>query len=90
MGACQPDMRVLAARFPDDALAREARTRLLAELALEANEVGVEPLAEPGDAGARVVLAGQFQEDVVGAARRVVEQLGGTVMLDIDATVTNA
>jgi hypothetical protein len=84
-------MRVLAARFPDDALAREARTRLLAELALEANQVGVEPLAEPGDgAGARAVLAGQFQEDVVGAARRVVEQLGGTVMLDIDATGTNA
>ncbi len=53
--------------------------------------MGVETLAEPGDgAKAQVVLAGQFDEDLVGAARRVVEQLGGTVMLDVDATESNA
>jgi len=84
-------MRVLAASFPDDALAREARAKLLAELALEAHQVGVQTLAEPGDgATAQAVLAGQFHEDLVIAARQVVEQLGGTVMLDIDASETNA
>jgi len=91
MGAHQPNMRVLAASFPDDALARKARAILLTRLALEAHQVGVETLAVPdGAATARAVLAGQFDEHVVNTAREVMEQLGGTVMLDIDATESNA
>ena len=91
MGASQPKMRVLAASFPDDALAHQARAKLLADLALEAHQVGVETLAQPGDPGmGQAVLAGQFREDVVAVARRLVEQHGGTVMLDIDANETNA
>ena len=84
-------MRVLAASFPDDARARAARARLLAELALEAHQVGVEILAEPGaGAASQAVLAGQFDEALVSTARQLVEDLGGTVMVDIDATETNA
>ena len=85
-------MRVLAVSFSDDDRAQRARARLLSELALSAHQVGVEPLAaEPGDGvSGQAVLAGRFAEDQVGMARMLVEQLGGTVMLDIDATETNA
>lgn len=84
-------MRVLAASFPDDGLAREVRARLLADLALDAHQVGVETLAQSGDRGTgQTVLAGQFPEDVAAVARRAMEQRGGTVILDIDATETNA
>lgn len=84
-------MRLLAASFQDGASARDARARLLSELVLDADQVGVEALAQPGDrAGAAAILAGRFQEDVVAAAREMVEGLGGTVMLDIDAAETNA
>jgi hypothetical protein len=91
MGARQPDMRVLAASFTDDIRAREARAKLLAELALDAHQVGVEILAQPSNsATAPAVLAGQFDEALVSTAREVLEQYGGTVMLDIDANETNA
>jgi hypothetical protein len=84
-------MRVLAASFTDDTRAQEARAKLLTELALEAHQVGVETLAQPSsDATAPAVLAGQFDERLVEAARQLVEQYGGTVMLDIDANETNA
>jgi hypothetical protein len=84
-------MRVVAASFPDDVRAHSARAKLLAELALEPQQVGVETLAEPGDgAASHAVVAGQFDDDLVGAARRLLEQSGGTVMLDIDATQSNA
>ena len=84
-------MRVLAASFPDDESARVARTRLVSQLALEADEVGVEALAQPTNrAGPVAILAGRFQEEVVPSARAVVEGLGGTVMIDIDAGVSNA
>jgi predicted SpoU family rRNA methylase len=84
-------MRVLAASFVDDTRAREARAKLLAELALEAHQVGVEILAQPsGEVAAPAVLAGQFDEELVNAARQVLERYGGTVMLDIDANETNA
>lgn len=84
-------MRVLAASFSDDASARKARAKLLAELALEAHQVGVETLAEPGDGvAAQAVLAGHFDDELVSTARQLVERLGGTVMLDIDATESNA
>lgn len=84
-------MRVLAASFPDDVRARAARAKLLAELALDAQQVGVEILADPrASATPQAVLAGQFDEAVVDTARRLVEDLGGTVVVDIDATATNA
>jgi hypothetical protein len=84
-------MRVLAASFVDDARAQRARARLLAELALEPEQVGVEPLADPGDGmAAKAVLAGRFDDELLEPARRLVEQLGGTVMLDIDARESNA
>lgn len=83
-------MRVLAASFPDDAHAQTARALLLAELALEPQQIGVETLAEPGDGTvAHAVLAGQFDEHLVDMARQLLEQLGGTVMLDVDATGPN-
>jgi hypothetical protein len=84
-------MRVLAASFPDDASAHEARERLLSELALAADQIDVESLAQPRDhAGPVAILAGRLQEDVVTAARDVVERHGGTVMMDIDAAESNA
>lgn len=84
-------MRVVAASFPNDASARKARTMLLTELAIEAHQVGVEALAQPANPGGpATILAGKFSEDVVPAAREVVERLGGTVMIDMDAAETNA
>lgn len=84
-------MRVLAASFPDDASARAAREQLLSALALEADEIGVEALAQaPNHVAPIAILAGRFQEDVVSAARMLVEGLGGTVMIDIDAGHSNA
>lgn len=83
-------MRVVAASFPDDAHARRARARLLAELALEPQQVDVQTLADAGDGKTQLtVLAGQFEEDRVAVARQLLERLGGTVMLDRDATGTN-
>jgi len=91
MGAHQPRMRVVAASFPDAVRARQARTRLLAELALEPGRVDVQALADASDdkATPTVLLAGQFEEDRVAVARELLEELGGTVMLDVDATGTN-
>ncbi len=84
-------MRVLAASFRDDAVARAAQARLVAELGLEPHQVGVESLAEAGDGdNAQAILAGQFQEGLVDIARRIVEQLGGRVMVDTAATERNA
>ncbi len=83
-------MRILAASFPDDARAQQARARLLAELSLEPEQVDVQTLAEPGDGSdAQSVLAGQFDEDRIAAARKLLERLGGRVLLDKDATGTN-
>ena len=84
-------MRVVAASFPDDVRARRARTRLLVELALEPGQVDVQTLADATDSTAvpTVLLAGQFEEDRVAVARQLLEELGGTVMLDVDATGTN-
>ena len=84
-------MRVLAASFPDDVSAREARTKLLSELALDSDQIDVESLAQPPNrSGPVAVLAGRFEEHVVTAAREVVERHGGTVMMDIDAAESNA
>ena len=90
MGAYLPTMRVVAASFPDAAHARRARATLLVELALEPEQLDVQTLADAGDGTtAPSVLAGQFEEDRVAVARQLLEQLGGTVMLDVDATGTN-
>src|SRR5258708_39109374 len=90
-GGLDPIMRDLPAPFPDDASARAARVQLLSELALGADEIGVEALAQPPNhKGPVAVLAGRFEEDVVAAARTVVEGLGGTVVIDIDAGESNA
>jgi hypothetical protein len=84
-------MRVLAASFPDASGAQAARASLLAELVLEPYQVEVEALATPSDGtAARAVLAGRFDDELVELARRLVERLGGTVMLDIDARESNA
>jgi hypothetical protein len=91
MGAYRPEMRVLAASFSDDARAQAARAQLLVELALGPQQIGVESLADPGDGrAATAVLAGRFDDELIDLARRLIEQLGGTVMLDIDARESNA
>ena len=83
-------MRAVAASFPDAAHAQRARAILLAELALEPEQLDVQTLADATDGTtAPSVLAGQFEEDRVAVARQLLEQLGGTVMLDVDATGTN-
>ena len=84
-------MRVVAASFSDEVHARHARTRLLAELALEPGQIDVRTLADASDgtAAPAVLLAGQFEEDRVTVARQLLVELGGTVMLDVDATGTN-
>jgi hypothetical protein len=84
-------MRVLAAAFPDDSTARAAESRLIAQLKLKANEIGVEALAYPPDrVESRAILAGRFREDRVGAARKVLEGFGGTLVIDIDDGGRNA
>jgi hypothetical protein len=81
-------MRLLAATFPDQASARVARTRLMTAFALRNSDIGVELLAHGRDDVA--ILAGRFQEDVVAAARDVVEALGGALVVDMDASGQNA
>lgn len=81
-------MRILAASFPDFARARRARIRLLAELALDPEQVDVQTLAEPGG-GSEAVLAGQFDDKRAALARQLLERLGGKLMLDRDATGGN-
>lgn len=83
-------MRVLAASFPDDASARAARAKLIEAFDLEASQVGVEALAHERTVADEAVLAGRFQEDVVDAAREVVERFGGTLVIDIADGAGNA
>jgi hypothetical protein len=83
-------MRVLAASFPDDRSARTAQGRLIDDLALDASQIGVEALAHDRKVSDAAILAGRFQEDVVAAARSVVEECGGTLVIDIDDRGTNA
>jgi hypothetical protein len=83
-------MRVLAASFRDDASARAVRARLLRDFAIDAGQVGVELLAHGYEQRDEVILAGRFDDDVVTAARSILEAFGGTVVLDIDDAGNNA
>lgn len=83
-------MRVLAASFPDDASARAAKDQLVGTLGLDASQLGIEALAAARNARHPAILAGRFNEDVVIAARDVVERLGGTLVIDIDDAGRNA
>jgi hypothetical protein len=84
-------MRVIAASFPDDRSARAALNRLTAQFALERNQVGVEALAPiTGRSKSRAILAGRFQDEIVDDARSVVEDLGGTLVVDIEDGGRNA
>lgn len=83
-------MRVLAASFPDDASARAARAQLIAAFELDASHIAVEALADERHSAEAAILAGRFQESVVASARTVVEDLGGTLVLEIDDAAGNA
>lgn len=83
-------MRVLAASFPDDASARAARAQLVSAFHLEPSQIGVEALAPERDVSDVAILAGRFNEDVVEAARGVVERHQGTLVIDIDDAGRNA
>jgi len=82
--------RVLAASFPDEVLARAARARLIDDFSLDANQIGVEALAHERNVSDVTILAGRFEEDVVAAARDVVAEFGGTLVIDIDDQGRNA
>lgn len=82
-------MRVLAASFRDDESARAAKDQLIGALGLEADAIGVEALAQERNVSDVAILAGRFPEDVVAAARQVVEGFGGTFVFDIDDRVRN-
>ena len=82
--------RVLAASFPDDRSARAARARLIDDFAIDASQIGVEALAHGRNDPDMAILAGRFHEDVVPAARGVVEEFGGTLVVDIDDRGMNA
>jgi len=83
-------MRVLAASFPTDASARAARTLLMHAFHLDPGQIGVEALAAGRTVSDVAILAGRFREEVVEAAREVVEQHQGTLVMDIDDTGSNA
>jgi hypothetical protein len=84
-------MRVLAAAFPDDGSARAAEAQLIVQFALETNQIGVEALAPMAERSSpRAILAGRFQDEVVDGARAVVEDHGGTMVIDIDDAGRNA
>jgi len=83
-------MRVLAASFPDDASARSARSRLIRDFDLDDRQIGVEALAHGRRLSDMAILAGRFQDSIVAAARAVVEQSGGTLVIDIDDRGRNA
>lgn len=90
-GRRQPTMRVLAASFPDADSARAAQAQLIAQLALEANQIGVEALAPmSARSSPRSILAGRFQDEVVQDAQSVVEGHGGTMVIDIEDGGRNA
>jgi len=88
--AHEPIMRVLAASFPDDTSARAARRHLIEAFGLEDAQIGVEALAHDRNVSDAAVLAGRFQDDVVVAAREVVDRFGGTLVSDIDDGGRNA
>lgn len=77
-------MRVLAASFRDDASARAARAHLISEFTLDEGKIGVEALAHGRKRIDSAILAGRFRDEVVAAAREVVERYGGTLVIDID------
>jgi hypothetical protein len=84
-------MRVIAASFPDDRSARAAQNQLTAQFALETNQIGVEALATiSGRSKSRAILAGRLQDEVVDDARSVVEDHGGTLVIDIEDGGRNA
>jgi histone H3/H4 len=83
-------MRIVAASFMEHVVATAAMNRLSDELGVGHGTIRVAPLgraAEPH--GPTVVLAGRFQDDAVGAVRTVVEELDGTVVIDVDVAATN-
>ncbi len=82
-------MRVLAASFPDDASARAARTQLMRAFHLDPGQIGVEALAAARNVSDVAILAGRFREEVVEAAREVVERHRGTLVIDIDDAGSN-
>lgn len=86
----EPIMRVLAASFPDDDSARAARAHLISALTLDSSQIGVEALAHGRRLKDVAILAGRFEDEVVAAARDVVAQFGGTLVIDVEENVGNA
>jgi hypothetical protein len=83
-------MRILAASFEDHETATAAMNRLDRELGLGLGTIRVAPLGRASDpSGPAAVLAGRFQDDTMGAVHAVVDELGGTVVVDVDSLATH-
>jgi hypothetical protein len=84
-------MRILAASFQDRDSARTAQARLVRQLAVDSGELRIAALGKAGrEAGPATILAGNFREEVVKVAREVIEDLGGTMVVDVDEKRTHA
>jgi adenine deaminase len=64
--------------------------KLIEAFGLDASQIDVEALAHDRHVSEEAILAGRFRDDVVGAAREVVERSGGTLVIDIDDGGRNA
>ncbi len=77
-------MRIFAASF----LTEESAVHALEALDRRfraSSSIRIAPLGHTGgDKGPGMVLAGRFEEDVIGAVRLAVAELGGTVLVDAE------
>jgi hypothetical protein len=81
-------MRILAASFMTEQSAAAALLTLNRRFATSRG-FRLAPLGQFGNPNRpSTVLAGPFDEDVVAAVKRAVEELGGTVVIDIDEEAT--
>ena len=84
-------MRTLAASFRDKASARAARAGLVRLLVVDSGGLRIAALGKTGcKADLATILAGNFREEVLGAARGVIERFGGTMVVDVDEKRTQA
>lgn len=78
-------MRVLAARFQDEATASRLQALLSQRYQLGTEDVSIGPLRWDEDG---TVLAGRFREERVADVRALIERNGGEVLSDVDEART--
>ena len=84
----EPTLRVVAAAFAEFRQARAVLAELRARFGVGASDAEVAPLGTSEAEAQRSLLAGRFPPEILADVRLAVERGGGTVVVDVDESMT--